>query len=46
MPDAALHLRHGFGTSAPFWLDLQSAYDLRRAQAAGREIARLPKRRA
>jgi addiction module HigA family antidote len=44
--DTALRLGHWFGTSAQFWLNLQSAYDIRVAQAtAGREIARLPKRR-
>jgi addiction module HigA family antidote len=44
--DTALRLGHWFGTSAQFWLNLQSAYDIRLAQAtAGREIARLPKRR-
>jgi antitoxin HigA-1 len=31
---------------AQFWLNLQSAYDIRlAAQAAGKEIARLPRRR-
>jgi addiction module HigA family antidote len=45
--DTALRLGHWFGTSAQFWLNLQSAYDIRVARAAaGREIARLPKRRA
>src|SRR6202171_4027988 len=45
--DTALRLGHWCGTSAQFWLNLQSAYDIRVAQAtAGREIARLPKRRA
>ena len=45
--DTALRLGHWFGTSAQFWLNLQSAYDIRVAHAtAGREIARLPKRRA
>jgi addiction module HigA family antidote len=45
--DTALRLGHWFGTSAQFWLNLQSAYDIRVAQAtAGRQIARLPKRRA
>src|SRR6476619_6700449 len=43
--DTALRLGHWFGMSAQFWLNLQSAYDLRIAtQAAGSEIARLPKR--
>jgi addiction module HigA family antidote len=44
--DTALRLGHWFGTSAQFWLNLQSGYDIRLAtQAAGREISRLPKRR-
>jgi len=43
--DTALRLGHWFGTSAQFWLNLQSAYDIRgAAQAAGAEIKRLPKR--
>jgi antitoxin HigA-1 len=43
--DTALRLGHWFGTSARFWLNLQSAYDIRIAeQAAGAEIKRLPKR--
>jgi plasmid maintenance system antidote protein VapI len=34
-----------FGTSAQFWLNLQSAYDIRVAEErAGREIAKLPTR--
>ena len=45
--DTALRLGHWFGTSAQFWLNLQSAYDIRiAAQAAGAEIARLPVRGA
>jgi addiction module HigA family antidote len=41
--DTALRLGHWFGTSAQFWLNLQSAYDLHMAeQNAGREIATLP----
>jgi len=45
--DTALRLGHWFGMSAQFWLNLQSAYDIRvAAQTAGAEIARLPKRRA
>jgi antitoxin HigA-1 len=44
--DTALRLGHWFGTSAQFWLNLQSAYDIRIAkQSAGTEIAKLPKRR-
>ncbi len=43
--DTALRLGHWFGTSAQFWLNLQMSYDLKiAAQAAGREIERLPKR--
>ncbi len=43
--DTALRLGHWFGTSAQFWLNLQSAYDIRIAEmAAGAEIRRLPKR--
>ena len=43
--DTALRLGHWFGNSASFWLNLQTAYDLRLAeQASGREIAGLPVR--
>lgn len=43
--DTALRLGHWFGNSAQFWLNLQSAYDIRVAkQKAGREIATLPVR--
>lgn len=43
--DTALRLGHWFGTSAQFWLNLQSAYDIRVAeQKAGKEIAKLPVR--
>ena len=42
--DTALRLAHFFGTSAQFWLNLQSLYDLRLAQKkAGRSIKELPK---
>jgi addiction module HigA family antidote len=45
--DTALRLGHWFKTSAQFWLNLQSAYDIRMAQRqAGAEIARLPTRAA
>ena len=45
--DTALRLGHWFGTSAQFWLNLQSAYDIRVAEErAGQEIKRLPTRRA
>jgi addiction module HigA family antidote len=41
--DTALRLGHWFGTSLQFWLNLQTAHDLRVAeQAAGEAIARLP----
>ena len=37
--DTALRLSRYFGTTAEFWLNLQSAYDLRLArQQSGREI--------
>lgn len=43
--DTALRLGHWFGTSAQFWLNLQSAYDIRVAQAKiGREVVKLPVR--
>jgi addiction module HigA family antidote len=43
--DTALRLGHWFGNSAQFWLNLQSAYEIRlAAQAAGDAIAKLPKR--
>jgi addiction module HigA family antidote len=42
--DTALRLGHWFGTNPQFWLNLQSAYELRAAQA-GREITKLPTRR-
>jgi addiction module HigA family antidote len=42
--DTALRLAHFFGTSAQFWLHLQSLYDLRLAQErAGKSIRALPK---
>jgi addiction module HigA family antidote len=41
--DTALRLAHFFGTTAEFWLNLQSLYDLRLAQKkAGKSISRLP----
>jgi antitoxin HigA-1 len=43
--DTALRLGHWFKTSAQFWLNLQAAYDIRKAQQeTGDEIARLPTR--
>ena len=45
--DTALRLGHWFGTSAQFWLNLQSAYDIKVAQSlAGDEIKKLPTRLA
>jgi len=42
--DTALRLAHFFGTSAQFWLNLQSLHDLRLAQGkAGKSIKSLPK---
>jgi addiction module HigA family antidote len=41
--DTALRLAHFFGTSAQFWLNLQSLYELRVAeQKAGKSIRNLP----
>jgi addiction module HigA family antidote len=43
--DTALRLGHWFKTSAEFWLNLQSAYELRLAkQEFGQEIGALPVR--
>ncbi|MFI0845215.1 HigA family addiction module antitoxin [Mesorhizobium sp. IMUNJ 23232] len=43
--DTALRLGHWFGTSPQFWLNLQSAYDLRMAEnLSGEEIRALPRR--
>ncbi len=45
--DTALRLGHWFHNSAEFWLNLQSAYDLRVAAAAiGAEVEVLPVRPA
>jgi len=42
--DTALRLAHFFGTSAEFWLNLQSLYELRVAEKkAGRSIKSLPR---
>jgi addiction module HigA family antidote len=42
--DTALRLAHFFGTSAEFWLNLQSLYELRLAkEKAGKSIEALPK---
>lgn len=41
--DTALRLAHFFGTSAQFWLNLQSLYELRLAQEkSGKSIKALP----
>lgn len=41
--DTALRLAHFFGTSAEFWLNLQSLYELRLAeQLSGESIRALP----
>jgi addiction module HigA family antidote len=41
--DTALRLAHYFGTSAEFWLNLQSLYELRLAQQKiGKSIKSLP----
>ena len=41
--ETALRLAHFFGTTAEFWLNLQSIYDLRVAQKKmGKSIDRLP----
>ena len=41
--DTALRLGHWFQTGPPFWLNLQSAYELRIAGIEkGREVAALP----
>jgi antitoxin HigA-1 len=43
--NTALRLGHWFGTSALFWLNLQSAHDLRMAELeAGKVIQKLPRR--
>jgi antitoxin HigA-1 len=41
--DAALRLAHFFGTTAEFWLNLQSLYEIRLAERkVGRSIQALP----
>ncbi len=41
--DTALRLGHFFGTSGQFWLNLQSLYDLRRAEEkVGKSLRGLP----
>src|SRR6266852_1475400 len=42
--DTALRLAHFFGTTAEFWLNLQSLYQIRLAkQKSGKSIKALPK---
>ena len=42
--DTALRLAHFFGTSAEFWLNLQSLYELRTTQKkVGKSIRALPR---
>src|SRR5260370_736695 len=44
--DTALRLAHFFGTSAEFWLNLQSLYELRIAERkVGKSIKTLPRLR-
>ena len=41
--DTALRLAHFFGTTAEFWLNLQSLYEIRLAErASGKSIRALP----
>jgi antitoxin HigA-1 len=41
--DTALRLGHFFGTTAQFWLNLQSEYEIRLAEAkSGKAIKKLP----
>ncbi len=43
--DTALRLGHWFGTAPQFWVNLQTAYDLRlAADQAGEAIEKLPRR--
>ncbi len=43
--DTALRLGHWFGTSAQFWLNLQTAFEIRVAERhVGRQVERLPTR--
>ena len=43
--DTALRLGHWLGMNPQFWLNLQSQYDLRLAEAeAGKEVRKLPTR--
>lgn len=43
-PDTALRLEKAFGSSAQFWMNLQSHYDLEVAEAAGvADLAQVPR---
>lgn len=43
--DTALRLGHWFGVDSQFWLNLQRAYEIRKAEEkAVRQIAQLPRR--
>ena len=43
--DIALRLGHRFGTSAAFWMYVQSSYEVSKAEwVSGFEVARLPRR--
>ncbi len=45
--DSALRLARYFGTTPEFWMNLQVAYDVKKAKIeAGREIERIVKQRA
>lgn len=45
--DTALRLGHWFDMAPEFWLNLQSIYELRRAESAlGEKLAALPRRAA
>ena len=45
--DTALRLSHYLGTTPEFWLNLQTSYDLKKAEAdVGRDIAKTVKPRA
>ena len=45
--DTALRLGHWFGMNPQFWLNLQSQFDMRVAEAeAGKEVWKLPTRAA
>ncbi|MCS6759874.1 MAG: HigA family addiction module antitoxin [Candidatus Devosia euplotis] len=39
-PDTALRLSRALGTTAQFWMNMQAAFDLAQAEAAGEEALR------